>query len=440
MATTIEIVTTVTITVSAMNNEDYPVSVSGNGRYLIDQHNTPFLMIASSAQCMIINASLTMAETYLEDRQNKGINAIWVELLMDDTIPAGRADSSTYDSIIPFSTPGDISTPNETYFARADALINLAEEHGIIVLLTPMSTMAYLDLMKSEGTTKCTNFGAYLGNRYKDFPNIIWLNGEDFQTWSTQGDDDVVIALANGIKSQDTTHIHSIQLDYPTSDSREDSDWDDIISLNAVYRYNTQFITTLVAYNRTPAMPCYLCEAHYEGSNLEGDPGTPNVLRRQEYWSMLSGACGQLNGSDDIMHFETGWDDHLDDQGQTELTYLHDLFVNKEWYSLVPDQTHAILTAGYGTSADEIPSDSDYATCAAVADGSLAIIYMPDNRTMTVDMSFFSGSVTCRWYDPTDGSYAADAASPHANSGTHDFSHAGTNSVGDADWLLVLEA
>jgi len=58
---------------------------------------------------------------------------------------------------------------------------------------------------------------------------------------------------------------------------------------------------------------------------------------------------------------------------------------------------------------------------------------------MTVDMSKFSGTVTCRWFDPTDGSYAADAASPHANSSSHDFSRSGANAGGDHDWVLVLE-
>jgi len=117
------------------------------------------------------------------------------------------------------------------------------------------------------------------------------------------------------------------------------------------------------------------------------------------------------------------------------MTHLSAFFNSIDWWTLIPDWTHDLVTTGYGTLGA-----ADYAGSGINAAGTLAAIYMPSNRTMTVDMSLFAGTVTCRWFDPTDGSYAADAASPHANSGTHDFSHAGTNSLGDADWILLLEA
>ena len=58
-------------------------------------------------------------------------------------------------------------------------------------------------------------------------------------------------------------------------------------------------------------MPVFMVEAHYDGENVGGEFGTPNVLRRQEYWTMLSGATGQLYGSE-YWNLHTGWQQHLE--------------------------------------------------------------------------------------------------------------------------------
>jgi hypothetical protein len=34
-------------------------------------------------------------------------------------------------------------------------------------------------------------------------------------------------------------------------------------------------------------MPVFMVEANYEGEHNQSDLGTPNILRRQEYWTLL---------------------------------------------------------------------------------------------------------------------------------------------------------
>ena len=96
--------------------------------------------------------------------------------------------------------------------------------------------------------------------------------------------------------------------------------------------------------------------------------------------------------------------------------------------------------AGVVGRTSSVAAVSTRKRCGKKAGGTLAIIYMPSNRTMTVAMSQMAGSTVARWYDPTNGSYTADAASPVAASGTHNFSRSGANAGGDHDWVLVLEA
>ena len=53
-----------------------------------------------------------------------------------------------------------------------------------MVMLDPLETAGWLHTALANGPARCRAYGQYLGNRYKDFPNIIWLNGNDFQKWS----------------------------------------------------------------------------------------------------------------------------------------------------------------------------------------------------------------------------------------------------------------
>ena len=56
-------------------------------------------------------------------------------------------------------------------------------------------------------------------------------------------------------------------------------------------------------------------EANYEFEHNAADLGTPEILRRQAYWALLSGAAGQLYGNRYTWPFIGGWQDNLDTPG-----------------------------------------------------------------------------------------------------------------------------
>jgi hypothetical protein len=203
-----------------------------------------------------------------------------------------------------------------------------------------------------------------------------------------------------------------------------------------------------------------MVEANYEFEhNTPPDAGSPANLRRQEYWTMLSGATGQLYGSAFTWRLPSGWfsnwrlrlsshrlfgwRSNLDTPGIVQFSYMKNLFAMRKWYDLVPDQSHTVVTDGYGTAASlgtgSVTSDT-YATTARTPDGTLIMVYMPTNRKVTVDMSKVSGLAAAHWYDPRTGDYADVSGSPFANTGTRQFTPPGNNHDGDGDWVLVLEA
>lgn len=194
----------------------------------------------------------------------------------------------------------------------------------------------------------------------------------------------------------------------------------------------------------TPTRGCEMgtttVEANYEFESLRGYLTTPEVLRRQEYWTMLSGAAGQLYGNGYIWPFSSGWQSKLDTPGVAQLGYMKAFFASRPWYNLVPDQNHTIVTTGYGTfSASDEVNTNDYLTSVRTPDGSLVIAYMPTIRTITVDMSKLSSSAIARWFDPSNGTYATITGSPFPNTGKLQFVPPGNNNDGSGDWVLVLE-
>jgi hypothetical protein len=176
----------------------YPLKTSSVGRYLVDQNNVPFMIVGDSPQSLIVNLSEADAAAYFADRMAAGFNSVWINLLCN-TYTGGNPNGTTFDGIAPFTTAGDLSTPNPAYFQRVDDMINLAERYGLTVFLDPIETGGWLATLENNGPTKDFNYGVYLGNRYKNFPNIVWLHGNDFQTWGTASNDAVVRAVANGI-------------------------------------------------------------------------------------------------------------------------------------------------------------------------------------------------------------------------------------------------
>ncbi len=420
----------------------YPVTMSANKRYLVDQNNVPFLINGDSPQALMVNISEADADTFFADRQQYGFNAAWVNLLCA-TYTGGRADGSTYDGIVPFTTAMDLSAPNEAYFTRCDHMIQSAASHGITVVLDPCETGSFLSVMKQNGVAKCRAYGRYLGNRYKTFDNIVWMSGNDFQDWSDAYSDSVATAVALGIKDNDTRHLHTVELDYVVSGSLDDPNWAAIVGLDASYTYYPTYAQVLLDYNRALGkMPVFLVEANYEFEGNNGIMTTIKVLREQVYWTMLSGATGHLYGNGYTWPFKSGWKTHYDTPGATQVGYAKTFFDARPWWTLVPDQAHTVLTKGYGTFAStgyDLASN-DYATASVSADSSLFAAYLPSTRTVTVDVSRLRPQITAQWFDPSNNTYAAIAGSPFANTGTHDFTPPAKNSGGDGDFVLVLES
>jgi hypothetical protein len=407
------------------------LSVSANHRYLVDQNHVPYLLQGDAAWSLIVGLNDTEVEQYLRDRKDKGFNAVNVELIEHHFCkkpPLNEAGDA------PFTTPGDFSTPNEKYFAHADWVIRKAAENGIHVLLYPIFLGAkgtdegWVEEALANGPEKCLDYGRYLGKRYKDFDNIIWLMGGDRHPGPALEDVDMV---ALGIKEYDQRHVFSAHCDSDHSavDDFSGGRW---LDFNTTYTYGIVHAKLLQDYNRAPAMPFVLIESSYEGEHNASEV----QIRRQAYWAVLCGSFGHFFGNNPVWHFDgpglfpakMTWQQAMDLPGSVGMMYWARLFRSRAWFDLVPDQKHEVVTGGLGEF-----TGLDYLAAARTSEGSTVIAYLPTKRTITVDMSKVSGAQTIGWwFDPRTG--RATAAGTFPTSGTQELTP-----PAEGDWVLVLD-
>ena len=263
-----------------------------------------------------------------------------------------------------------------------------------------------------------------------------------FRTLRERNDDSLVQAVAKGIRSVAPQQVQTLELEPQTSSSFDDPAWIPLIDLNSTYTYLPTYIQMLKSYNQRPVAPTYLVEGHYESGNIDNPRDFPNayVLRKQAYWTMLCGGTGEFYGNSYIWPFLQRWQNNIDTPGVRQIGYWKSFFSSLPWQDLIPDQEHAILRSGMGTLGNrETPIDaSDYAAAAKTADGSIAVVYLPTLRAITVNMAVLSRAAHAAWFDPSSGTYRDVPGKAIPNTGARQFTPPGKNRAGDGDWVLLL--
>jgi hypothetical protein len=422
-------VTTATLAPAVPAHPTFPVAVSADHRYLLDQDGKPWMMNGDSPQCMSAALSTADMEYFFANRAGHGFNTAWVNVICGP-YTFGRADASTFDGITPFTDGHDVSTPNPTYWARIDTMVQLAKQHGITLILDPADAGSFLDWLKESGTAKSEAYGRFLGERYHDAVNVIWMHGNDSGYWDY---DPYVSAVAKGIREADPAKLQTVELNPPVSTSFDDPVWPPLIDLNAAYAYTPTYDIVRRAYTETPTKPVFMVEANYEFENNDRGPKTTDeALRRQEYWTMTSGATGQLYGNKYTWGLQyDDWKDHIDTKAVEQYSLMARFFGEREWWELVPDLDGTFVTGGAGKATDK--GDvlrNDHTTGDFTPDGSLAVVYVPVWRTVDIDTSKLKPGFIARWFDPTDGHYEDAKGS---------YRPPGRNSAGATDWVLVFE-
>lgn len=422
----------------------FPLQVSENNRYLVDADNKPFLVTGDTAWSLIAQLSEQEAIEYLDDRKKRGFNCIIVSLIerrFADKAPA------TIAGVKPFLKDGDFTQPSSKYFDHAARVIAAAGERGISVWLCP----AYLGWgggdegwfreVKAAGPRALRSYGKFVGRRFKDHANIVWMPGGDYimppeERWAGQ-------ELALGIREGGGRQLMTAHGGQTSAvETFGEQDW---LAIDNVYRYDPDIWRFYrQAYRQRPVRPFVLIETAYEGEHH----ATPDRIRRQAWWAVLNGACGQFFGNNPIWYFDAvghsyvdrkaapTWRKALDLAGSRDMSRLGAFFQQHPWHRLVPDLDDKLVSDGGGSDVTKVAT-------ARTSDGTLALLYVPSKgkevRELTLDLSRFAGPVRGRWFNPAQDRAAIALPALLTNARGQTVRTPGDNGTGTSDWALVLE-
>jgi len=362
------------------------------GACLVDASGASFRIHGEAAWSLIVRLTPSEVDLYLADRQSRGVNTLLVNLIEHKFGgPRNRAGD------LPFASPGDFTTPSEAYFEHADWVLRRAGEHGMLVLLAP----AYLGFegtdegwyreVKRNGPARMREYGRFLGKRYRDSHNLIWIESGDMPPRDAATEVDALVA---GIRELDRVHLHTAH----SGGRRSAADdyarpWLDV---NTTYGDCTHAARLLLRDGAEGGgRPWFFIEGKYEH-----EEASEGCLIAQAYYSLLLGSQGQVFGNRPIWLFDPGWNDNLASPGSTYMEHLAGLLRSRTLRAPVPDVDRHIVVEGGGR-----PDKPNYIAAARADSGRTVLVFVPEGpRSFVVDLSQVKGTrATGWWYDAKSG-------------------------------------
>lgn len=433
--------------------------VAPGDRYLMHADGTPFFWLGDTAWLLPERLDRDETVAYLNQCREAEFNLIQVQTL--NAVPSfNRYGASSMPHGFDFTKID--REGGYGYWDHMDFMIDEAARRGIYVgMVCIWGSPVNAGAMDTE---QARAYGTFLGNRYRNRPNIVWIIGGDTrgnarrEVWET---------LARAIRAADPRHLmtfhprgrhcsaewfaeaewidfHMFQSghrrygqrngekDYPIAENTEEDSW----------RYVERALAVC------PAKPVLDGEPSYEAipKGLH-DPAQglwqAHDARRYAYWSVFAGACGHTYGHNSVMQFlrpgiaaaygaTEPWYEALRAEGRNQMKYLRRLMEAFPDFDRRGDQS---LLCG--------ENGERYARVIATRGDGYALFYTCTDAPFRVDLRpLGTAAKRAWWYSPRTGrlyplgplsgmqATLRPAEAPQ-EPGT------GKNSVGD-DWVVIV--
>ncbi|MFA5328993.1 MAG: glycoside hydrolase family 140 protein [Prolixibacteraceae bacterium] len=419
------------------------LKISTNHRFVEFADGTPFFYMGDTAWELFHRLDKKDAELYLENRREKGftvIQAVALAELDGLNAPNMEGEKPLVDN--------DPAKPNEKYFAHLDWVIRKAAEKGMFIGLLP-TWGDKVDKRWGIGpvifnTENAFQYGKWIGTRYKNFQNIIWINGGDRS--GGDGNFEIWKAIAEGIKSVDKNHLMTFHPWGGSSSSKwfQDENWLDFNMMQTGHgerSYAAYIKLMLPDYLRKPVKPTFDGEPRYEDHPCNWKPEILGWfddadVRQAAYWNLFSGGFGHTYGCHAIWQFLTPdrtpvgfarhtWSDDLDLPGASDMINVRRLMESRPMTERVPFQE--LVAIKYMPETDYI---------VATKGKNYAFVYIPTGWAANLDLEKLAWKESVAWwYNPRTGE--AKRLKEIENKGIQEFK---TESGGRGnDWILVLD-
>ncbi len=353
-----------------------PLKVSRDGRYFVDRTGAPFFWLGDTAWPLFAQYSKAQAEAYLTNRAQKGFTVVQGVLAWG--LGSGFEQKTPMANALGHKPwiDDDPARPNPAYFEHVDHLVDFANRQGLVLAMLP--TWGYYVKESPVITTKNARaYGRWLGARYKNAPNVVWVNGGDR---TPTGFEDVFRELARGLREGDGgTHLITYHPCGWRSSAQffHDEDWLDFNMIETWTEWSKIYPAVVSDALRAPRKPVVLGEGAYEnGPEYPQGPITPLIIRRQAWWSVMAGGF-HTYGQNQMWRMEPGWDQTFDTPGAAQVCLMRRILGELPWHTLIPDQ---------GLFATGIGSERTLNAAMRSADGRRALLYISSPTTVFVHL------------------------------------------------------
>lgn len=432
-----------------------PLRVSPDGGSFQQADGAPFFWLGDTAWLMTQKLTREEVMTYLENRRAKGFNVVQlcvVQFLHDKSIygsPALIGEDITKLNVTPGADPTDPAQYD--YWDHVDYVVETAAAHGIYVAIAPV----WSHMVRRTPLT-AAQVGPYIkqvARRYRDRPNVIWLNGgsgrghENTDVWQVIGE------TLQRDNPQQLVSYHPFGRTV-TSEWFKDAAWLDFHLFTSGHRRYDQdtegrkygednWRYVLEARTADPKRPVLDAEPAYEntpqGLHKPEEPyWTGNDSRRYAYWSVFAGAAGHTFGENSVRQVYIPAEkkpasgakgfimECLETDGARAMRHLKGLILSRPFLGRVNDQS--LVAGDEGEKYDRV--------IVTRGDGWIAA-YVYTGRSFTLKLDGATGArLTATWFDPRTGE--TSPAGSHPGLGSVTVNPPGEPAPGN-DWVLVLD-
>ncbi|RDC65514.1 glycoside hydrolase family 140 protein [Adhaeribacter pallidiroseus] len=451
------------------------IKVSADKKYLTTKDGKPFFWLGDTDWELFHRLTREEAEQLLDIRKQQGFNVIQAVALAEfngvrEPNRYGDTPLLNNDPTKLAITPG--SDPNNTeqydYWDNVDFVIKKAAEKGLYIGLLPTwgdkVTPKWGDGPVIFNPENAEAYATTLANRYKNQWNIIWILGGDRPAKyksDREGEmkdyDQVPVwrAMAKGIESVMGKEVfityHPSGGPNSTSQQIHQEDWLDMNAFQSGHGSREakawDYVTRDLAL--TPKKPTLDMEPCYEDHPVNPWDGkwtrargyfTAYDVRARIYRGVFAGAGGVTYGHHSIWQFlnpklyktiNVGdtlvtWQQAMKAPAAGQMQFLKNLMLSRPYSSRVMDQSLIVSDKG-NTYVDIITATRD-------EQGAYALVYLPQNKPVTVDLAKISGKEKAVWwYDPRTGN--ATKGKNVSTTGNQRFTPPTTGK----DWVLVID-
>lgn len=443
------------------------LKVSSNGRFLVTDRDEPFFWLGDTAWELFQRMNREEVDEYMATRSTQGYNVIQVTALAEwagltkgnayGRVPLKQRADGTYD---PAQPDAERREDEGSYWDHVDYVVERAAQHGLYIafVLTwgDKYFKAWGDGPEIFNPDNAYAYGRWIGERYKDCSNLIWVVGGD-RMLQQRIHFEIVHRMAMGLKEgDDGRHLITFhpQGGFSSSFHVHAEDWLDFNMIQSGHA-NTErdnYKHVLKDYALQPIKPTIDAEPCYE-DHPRGEPENGYFddaeVRKAAYYAVLSGAFGHSYGHHCVWSVfngeigdtygtpfwreraETGdyfllhWRSALERPGAVQMKHVRSLIESRPMLELRPDD--GLVVSNF--------KGSNYMPAARGVN--YAYIYSPNGVRFEVQLGILGGeSVKVSWYDPRHGTQQVEREFVNEGSAVVQPPTCGRGQ----DWVLILEA